>query len=77
VDAETGCGGFGVTGEWQPIATTPHDGTDFLVWDWIEETAFIVHFSNATKREYVFYSDKNGWRESELSHWMPLPEGPK
>ena len=66
-----------MTGEWKPIATAPHDGTEFLVWDWIEKTVFIVRFSDATKREHVFYSDKNCWKQSELSHWMPLPEGPK
>ena len=70
---------------WLPIATCPRDGSRFLAWDHIDSECFIVEFSNAIYRQFpddlrselVFYSDKHGWRESELSHWMPLPEGPK
>lgn len=71
--------------EWQSIATAPRDGSDFIAWDRIESAPFIVHFSDAILRQVpdspravlTFYSENNGWRESELSHWMPLPEGPK
>ncbi len=60
-----------MTGEWQPIATAPKDGTDVLVWHRAGGSAVIARFSEpygcwvtAGAEEFAL---------QDVTHWMPLP----
>lgn len=63
--------------EWQPIETSPRDGTWFLAYDlkhqWRDRASVAVvrrlHPATAPM-------DKNGYTYGNLTHWMPLPDPP-
>lgn len=66
---------------WQPIETAPKNGTNILVW-WPNEfhCPLVAHWNNGK-----YNGDKIGWKltawsnskETEPTHWMPLPQPPK
>lgn len=69
---------------WQPIATAPKDGTEFLaydrrvkkmavcLWDPWNGCAFPAHPSG----EYGHDKNYAGYRGEDITHWMALPEAP-
>lgn len=66
--------------QWQPIKTAPTDGTNILVW-WSSEfhCPLVAHWNDGKWND-----NKIGWKltawdnskETEPTHWMPLPEIP-
>lgn len=70
---------------WQPIATCPKDGTQFLAWD--SRTKKMDVCANLARPqpsvaavqfdgEYGPGEDEFGYNESDITDWMPLPEPP-
>lgn len=56
---------------WLPIDTAPHDGTPVDLW----------HKSGMRITECWWDAEDECWScamgESEFTHWMPIPEGPR
>lgn len=80
--------GFGEAPEaqsWRPIETAPKDGTEILAFGPYGDRPQTVAFRNAEWRcshgSRVIESEGDFGikykRADPLSHWMPLPEGPK
>ena len=74
--------------EWQPVETAPKDNTEILVWNGDSVnmcTWCIVDYTR--KGESIFgwgipwsdcqYIDKQPIHIEDVTHWMPLPDGPK
>ena len=63
------------TTEWQPIATAPRDGTDFLAFCIIKLSKHcqqvVGRISNG-----IFLSRPGNWR-CQPTHWTPLPQPPE
>ena len=60
--------------KWQPISTTPKDGTWILTWTWgIQRSDGPWMVVRGNGGEWV--DEVGGWYDP--THWMPLPEPPK
>ncbi len=66
--------------EWQPIETSPKDGTDVLVYEPGYVVA-ILHWHTVKTKTAASYpgywTDGDGLNWYKPTHWMPLPEPPK
>jgi hypothetical protein len=75
---------------WQPIATAPTDGTEFLAYDSVArkcDVCVMVQFGGPKGRwwcdpvqsdgEMGPSTDEFGYGAENITHWMPLPEPPK
>ena len=54
---------------WQPIASAPKDGTEFLAWH--PDTRMGLTFWNGSTKWYSYHMP-----EDQPTHWMPLPLPP-
>ena len=59
-------------GEWQPIETSPKDGTRVLLW--IMPVAIAIPYKWDGER---WMGDDYPLNMAWATHWMPLPESPK
>jgi hypothetical protein len=72
---------------WQPIATAPTDGTEFLAYDSVAKKFDVCVMTSFGRNWYCDSvqsdgemgpaKDEFGYREENITHWMPLPEPPK
>jgi len=60
---------------WQPIATAPKDGTNFLAVSYAS-SVFLAHWANGVV-DSCSYDNDCGYSSRFATHWMPLPEPPK
>jgi hypothetical protein len=70
--------------KWQPIKTAPRDGTEILLYEWVENEKvgkqdyfFVGYWGN----DYLtgdsgFFNNTTECGENFPTHWMPLPEPP-
>ena len=60
--------------DWQPIATSPKDGTEILVYT-RSECFYVVVYDDVFSAPWRIRNDE-GLNETVPTHWMPLPEAP-
>lgn len=71
-----------MTRVWQPIASAPRDGTEFLAYDHAVAKMAVCHWGRNGPRPTQFdrldgpMSDEFGYRKEGIRHWMPLPAAP-
>ena len=73
--------------EWQPIETAPKDGTHILVYFGPNTGIYQVFWSEEPFGKGIGawcvtdckYEDRplRGYRDSDVTHWMPIPAAPK
>lgn len=61
---------------WIPCSERmPSDHVGVLLWDSIDNTTFTGHYSEFGRWDIDGFND--GTFDFEITHWMPLPEGPE
>ncbi len=59
--------------KWQPIETSPKDGTTVLAWRKHAGIPFFIRYNY----QYEWFEDDNRNHVYDLTHWMPLPPPPE
>lgn len=71
---------------WKTIETAPRDGTSILLYNKRTGTVFAARWTKPQNADFeIWCVDDNkfgpyavrGYIECDLTHWMPLPKGPK
>lgn len=56
--------------QWRPIETAPKNGTEVLLWDWIEQEMFSAQF------QFGYWNNTQRGLSCDPFCWMPLPAPP-
>lgn len=67
--------------QWQPIETAPKDGTEIIAWlgGVAKPCCYLCRWSES----YSIHGLGGNWTDGtcqagiEVTHWMPIPEGPE
>lgn len=66
--------------EWRPIETAPTDGSRFLVWVtglMLAGVRFGSAYRGVNGQVVAKPEGGNGDWSKDITHWMPLPDGPQ
>ena len=64
--------------DWIPVTTMPPDRTRVLVWGSQEDTGYEPGPNIAAHADGTWWTHRqSGRRMITVTHWMPLPEGPR